>query len=525
MSIETHEISFSFDHPDNILNPLLMLLQQSLNRAKMRSSRALPLLNAREVLVIDGNTERSRYVAYLLTSAGFRPLVEPTALEAFTRFLKIPFAPCAVILGQEDANDTFFLQRFLRQLSQKYDWDAPLVRLHVQMPAQPGQPSQSSIPLTPLPAQGDIPRKNSMALPAQNSATRNNSTSLPAREESSSGVLTPLSSVQMRDEVAARTTSPLPPVQTTTAPLSRLDTAAHTQESGRLERERPTIRLEGQNIGRYQIHSALGVTGESDVYLTYDRLRETNVALKVVPTKAIIYHTGEHEEKEVHYFQREADLLASLKHPAILPILTTGETYISGFPFIYKVMPHCEEGSFADWLRQRGNARLLTLQEIMPVVAQLADVLQFMHEHHTTYQNFKLTNMLVSQKAKNIRQLKLTLSDFVVVQDGTYVVQSTDSFLYVAPEQWSGFSLPASDQYSLAVIIYELLAGRPPFQGNSEQIMKRMHVTMPPQPVTIYNAAISAPTNKVLLRALAKRPEERFESITAFADALQRCVN
>ena len=504
MSIETHEISFSFDHPDNILNPLLMLLQQSLNRANIRSSRALPLLNAREVLVIDGNTERSRYLAYLLTSAGFRPLVEPTALEAFTRFLKVPFAPCAVILGQDDANDTFFLQRFLRQLSQKYDWDAPLVRLHVQMPAQS---AQSSIPVTPLPTQGGI--------------TRNLST----QEGLSSGVLAPLSSVQMRDEVAGRTTSPLPLIKTTTAPLSQLDATVHTQERGRTEREHPSIRLEGQNIGRYQIHSALGVTGESDVYLTYDRLRETNVALKVVPTKAIIYHTGEHEEKEVHYFQREADLLSSLKHPAILPILTTGETYISGFPFIYKVIPYYEEGSFADWLRQHGNARLLTLQEIMPVVAQLAEVLQFMHERHTTYQNFKLTNMLLQQKAKNIRQLKLTLTDFAVVQDGTYFVQSTDSFLYIAPEQWSGFSLPASDQYSLAVIIYELLAGRPPFQGNSEQIMKRMHVTMPPQPVTIYNAAISAPTNKVLLRALAKRPEERFESITAFADALQRCVN
>ena len=115
MSIETHEISFSFGHPDNILNPLLMLLQQSLNRAKIRSPKVLPLLQERGVLVIDGNTERARYIAYLLTTAGFHPLVVPTALEAFTRFLKMPFAPCAILLGEEDANDTFFLQRFLRQ--------------------------------------------------------------------------------------------------------------------------------------------------------------------------------------------------------------------------------------------------------------------------------------------------------------------------------------------------------------------------------------------------------------------------
>ena len=125
MSIETHEISFSFDHPDNILNPLLMLLQQSLNRARIRSPRVLPLLQERGVLVIDSSNERARYIAYLLTTAGFRPIVVPTALEAFTRFLKTPFAPCAILLGQEEANDTFFF--FCAR-----EAEAPPLEVHLQ---------------------------------------------------------------------------------------------------------------------------------------------------------------------------------------------------------------------------------------------------------------------------------------------------------------------------------------------------------------------------------------------------------
>lgn len=491
MSIETHEISFSFDHPDNILNPLLMLLQQALNQPKIRTSRVLPLLNSREVLVIDANEERGRYIAYLLSSAGFRPTATSTALAAFTRFLKVPFAPCAVVLGQQDANDHFFLLRLLRQISQKYDWDTPLIRLQMRMPAQS---------FTPLPTYDNLSPKISAPLP----------------------------SVQANERISTQTTSPLSPVKpSSSSPSHAAITApgAPVQQKENEKQEGPNISLEGQNIGRYQIHAPLGFGSTNNVYLMYDRLREENVALKAVPTKAIVYHTGEQEKAEDHYFQREVDLIARLKHPHILPLLSCGETYISGFPFIYKVMPYCEEGSLADWLLQYGGSKLFSIQDVSHVISQLADALQFVHDNHFTYQNVKLTNMMVQGKTKKMRQLHLLLTDFPVVQDGTYTLKSQDTLQYVAPEQWNGFALPASDQYSLAVIAYELLAGRPPFQGQSEQIMKRMHMTMPPQPPTIFNPSVSPVVNSVLLRALAKRPEERFASIKGFADTLRRYAN
>jgi len=488
-----HEISFSFDHPDNILNPLLMLLQQSLNSPKIRTSRVLPLLNAREVLVIDAHEERARYITSLLSSAGFRPTAMPTALAAFTRFLKVPFAPCAIILGQEDARDHFFLLRLLRQISQKFDWDTPLIRLHTQLSAQS---------FASLPTFDELSPKISAPLPP----------------------VQPPQIAQTSTHFSTQTTSPLPPVKLSSSSSSHpAVTAPLTPTPGEAAEKpgKPTISLEGQNIGRYQIHAPLGIGSESNVYLTYDRLREINVALKAVPTEAIIYHTGEQEKADDHYFQREVDLIARLRHPQILPLLSCGETYISGFPFIYKVMPYCEEGSLTDWLRQFGPSRMYPIQDVSHVISQLADALQFVHDNHLTYQNIKMTNVLIQGKAKKMRQLHLLLADFSIVQDGTFTAKSPASFQYMAPEQWSGFSLPASDQYGLAVIAYELLLGRPPFQGHSEQIMKRMHMTMPPQPTTIFNRSISPFINNVLARALAKRPEDRFSSITAFAEALR----
>jgi len=486
-----HEISFSFDHPDNILNPLLMLLQQSLNSPKIRTSRVLPLLNAREVLVIDTHEERARYITYLLSSAGFHPTALPTALAAFTRFLKVPFAPCAIILGQEDARDHFFLVRLLRQISQKFDWETPLIHLHTQKPVQP-----------------DASLSTSAVLPPKISA--------------------PLPQTQTTAPLSTQTTSPLPPLKLSTSSSSHpaiAVPATPVRDEENKKPEKPAISLEGQNIGRYQIHTLLGIGSDSNVYLTYDRLREINVALKAVPTQAIIYHTGEQEKADDHYFQRELDLIARLKHPHILPLLSCGETYISGFPFIYKVMPYWEEGSLADWLRQFGPAKMYPIQDVSHVISQLAEAMQFAHDNHVLFQNVKLTNIIIQGKAKKMHQLHVLLTDFPVVQDGTFTVKSPASFQYIAPEQWSGFSLPASDQYGLAVIAYELLVGRPPFQGHSEQIMKRMHMTMPPQPITIFNPSISPFINNVLLRALAKRPEERFSSIKAFADALYHNIN
>lgn len=92
----------------------------------------------------------------------------------------------------------------------------------------------------------------------------------------------------------------------------------------------------------------------------------------------------------------------------------------------------------------------------------------------------------------------------------------------MAPERWHGQALPASDQYGLAAIVYELLTGRPPFQGVSEYALKFLHMNMQPQPPSAFNTALTPAIDHVVLRALAKRPDDRFPTVEAFAQTLQR---
>ena len=93
----------------------------------------------------------------------------------------------------------------------------------------------------------------------------------------------------------------------------------------------------------------------------------------------------------------------------------------------------------------------------------------------------------------------------------------------MAPEQWDGHAVPASDQYALAVMVYQLLTGRPPFQGDPEQLMHE-HINTPPALPSTINPTLSQGIDAVIARALAKQPGDRFVTISAFASAFQRTI-
>ena len=95
---------------------------------------------------------------------------------------------------------------------------------------------------------------------------------------------------------------------------------------------------------------------------------------------------------------------------------------------------------------------------------------------------------------------------------------------YMAPEQWEGHPVPATDQYALAVLAYELLTGRPPFEGNGYQHMWHQHVHMVPCPPSIINPTLPPELDAIFLRALEKNPDRRYSSVSAFAHAFQRAV-
>ncbi|TMC17128.1 MAG: hypothetical protein E6J33_08315 [Chloroflexi bacterium] len=220
--------------------------------------------------------------------------------------------------------------------------------------------------------------------------------------------------------------------------------------------------------------------------------------------------------------------MAALEHPNILPLYDFGEETYEDTTMTYMVMPFCTDGSLAGWLRQRASTGTLSPKDIAYVIEQAAEALQYAHDHQVIHLDVKPSNFLLRANRKNPDHPTLLLADFGIARNSATAASSSRTIrgtpTTMAPEQWSSTPVPASDQYALAVMAYELLAGRPPFVGSMEQLMYQ-HFSVQPAPPSTYNPQLPKAIDAVLLRALAKKPEDRFPSITAFASALEQAVN
>src|SRR5579884_1778214 len=285
--------------------------------------------------------------------------------------------------------------------------------------------------------------------------------------------------------------------------------------------------LEGHLLGRYRLLQLIGSGGMGEVYLAEDPGVQRQVALKVMRMEIAASPEAETAKRATRLFQREAQAIAQLDHPSILPLYDYGEQKVNGATFTYLVMPYRQEGSLAHWLHQRGSSNVLSLQDIAYIVQQAASALQYAHDRQIIHQDVKPTNFLVRSNNDSPARLDLLLTDFGIAKLDTFTASMSQNIrgtpAYMAPEQCEGQSVPASDQYALAVMVYELLIGRPPFQGNAMQIMYA-HVHVPPHPPSGLNPHLPAALDGVLLRALAKKPEDRYPSISAFAIAFQQAL-
>ncbi len=289
--------------------------------------------------------------------------------------------------------------------------------------------------------------------------------------------------------------------------------------------------LEGQQFGRYRFEHLLGSGGMGEVYLATDTLINRQVAIKVIRAEVASYPNATQEASRL--FQREMKAISQLDHPHILPLFDYGEETINSAgdrkssSYAYLVMPYRPEGSLVTWLQERGHMNLLTPGEVSHVVDQAADALQHAHNRKIIHQDVKPANFLIRSKEGHPDHPDLFLADFGVAKFSTATASASQSIrgtpTYMAPEQWEGSPVSASDQYALAVMAYELLAGRPPFQGPLLQVMYQ-HVHTPPPPPSTFNPRLNAEIDTVLSHALAKKPGERFASISAFARALQEAL-
>ncbi len=264
---------------------------------------------------------------------------------------------------------------------------------------------------------------------------------------------------------------------------------------------------EGQQIGQYRLIRHIGQGGFGKVYMGEHITLKTRVAIKLLPSDL--------SREEGDKFLAQVRIASAFNHPHIIRILEFGEE--NATPFL--VMDYAPNGSLRE-LHPRGTQ--LPLTTIVSYVKQIADALQYIHDQNMIHRDIKPHNMLLGANHE------ILLSDFgiaVASESMGYRRQKVQEFegtiLYAAPEQIRGRSRFASDQYALGVLVYEWLSGSCPFYGTVEEVASQ-HTLVPPPPLREKLPTISPAIEQVVLKALAKDVDKRFESVQAFAIALER---
>ena len=261
----------------------------------------------------------------------------------------------------------------------------------------------------------------------------------------------------------------------------------------------------GQQIGNYRLVRLLGEGGFAEVYLGEHLYLETEAAIKILYAQLA--------SDDIEHFRAEASIIARLEHPNIVRVLDFG---VEGkIPFL--VMSYAPHGT----LRQRHKKGVsLPLTTVTAYVKQIADALQYAHNQKVIHRDIKPENMLIG------RRDEILLSDFgiaLVAQSSHYqnTREVVGTVAYMAPEQIQGKPRPASDQYALAVVVYEWLSGVRPFSGSFTE-MAVQHTVAAPPPLREKLPTISPDVEEVVLTALAKDPQQRFVNVQAFANALDQ---
>jgi hypothetical protein len=257
-------------------------------------------------------------------------------------------------------------------------------------------------------------------------------------------------------------------------------------------------------VGNYRLVRLLGSGGFADVYLGEHQYLKTQAAIKVLQ--------GSVNALEVQSFMQEAETVARLAHPNIVRVLEFGMDGASP----YLVMDYAPGGTLQD--RHPGGV-ILPVTTILPYVTQVAVALQHAHTQNLVHRDIKPANMLVG------RQGEILLSDFgiAVIAHKTQSLATQEvigSVSYMAPEQIQGKPRLASDQYSLAIVAYEWLTGKLPFDGSNLVEIALRQISDPPPSMHVRAPGIPPAVERVVLKALAKDPHQRFPSVQAFADAL-----
>ncbi len=268
----------------------------------------------------------------------------------------------------------------------------------------------------------------------------------------------------------------------------------------------------GQKINdRYEIIKMIGEGGMANVYLANDNILERKVAIKVLRGDL------SNDEKFIRRFKREALSVSNLSHPNIVEVYDVGEEDGN----YYIVMEYIEGKTLKQLLQKRGA---LTLPEVIDIMSQLTDGLSHAHEAYIIHRDIKPQNIMIEDNGL----VKITDFGIAMALNSTQLTQTNSvmgSVHYLPPEQANGKgSTIKSDIYSLGILMYELLAGSVPFKGDTavEIALKHMKEKMPS--IRKQNPTIPQSVENIVLKATAKNPKNRYDSVREMYNDLQTAM-
>ncbi len=260
---------------------------------------------------------------------------------------------------------------------------------------------------------------------------------------------------------------------------------------------------------RYAVERELGHGGMATVYLAEERKHGRKVAIKVLKPELTA-------SVDANRFSREIQIVARLSHPHIVPLIDSGET--AGV--LYYVSAYVPGGSLRDRLERDGQ---LPISDALRIAGEIGSALAYAHRNDFVHRDVKPENILFADGLA-------VLADFGIAtaccEPGTEPITANGIAIgtpaYMSPEQASGESNldPRSDVYSLACVLYEMLTGRPPFQGNSLRATMVQHLTATPPALRAARPEVPPAVESAIARALAKDPNDRFASVSDFITAL-----
>lgn len=263
---------------------------------------------------------------------------------------------------------------------------------------------------------------------------------------------------------------------------------------------------------RYQIIRMIGEGGMANVYLANDTILNRNVAVKILRGDLA------DDEKFVRRFQREAIAASSLSHPNIVEMYDVGED--NGKYFI--VMEYIEGRTLKSLIKKRGA---LTLSEVIDIMLQLTSGIACAHESYIIHRDIKPQNIMILDDGR----VKITDFGIAMALNSNELTQTNSvmgSVHYLPPEQANGSgSTIKSDIYSLGILMYELLTGKVPFKGDNavEIAIKQMKDKIPS--VCEFNPEIPQSIENVILRACAKNPKNRYDSVSEMYNDILTALN